>query len=375
VLEGKLTFQPTTAFHTQLRQRVDAYFEENKIKKSANAAMVLKTIFWFAWSWGTLALILAQVVPYPWAWLLWIAEGFGLACIGFNIGHDAIHGSYSEKPWVNKMLSWAFDLMGASSFTWSVAHNIIHHTYTNIQGVDDDLEPGPTMLFYPQPEKLRWIHRFQHLYAWFLYGFIGVIWVYLKDYVQVRRPNPQTGEKAKFLDLAQMMTGKALHTGLLLVLPLVVVDAPVWQIGLGYFLLLFAGGFTLAIVFQLAHCIEGVVFPTRPTDSEKMADAWAEHQLHTTANFGKTWLATFICGGLDHQIEHHLMPRICHIHYRKLAPIVQQCAREHGLPYVHNGAFLTAVGAHYRTLRRIGAGEEQLVPDWASGAAAPADAE
>jgi linoleoyl-CoA desaturase len=314
--------------------------------------MVFKTIFWFAWAWGACALTLAQVVPYPYAWLLWLAQGFGFACIGFNIGHDAIHGSYSEKRWVNRALSWSFDLMGASSYTWSVAHNVIHHTYTNIPGVDDDLEPGPTMVFYPQPTKL-W-HRFQHLYAWFLYGFIGVIWVYIKDYDQIRRPDPQTGKKAALKDVVQMLAGKAIHMGLLLVVPLFVVDAPIWQICVGYFLLLFAGGFTLAIVFQLAHCVEGVTFPTRPTDSEKMPEAWAEHQLRTTANFGKTWLATFICGGLDHQVEHHLMPRICHIHYPKLAPIVAQCAKDHGLPYVHNGSFFEAVGAHYRTLKKLG---------------------
>jgi linoleoyl-CoA desaturase len=238
-----------------------------------------------------------------------------------------------------------------------VAHNVIHHTYTNIPGVDSDLEPGPTMMFYPQEEKARPWHRFQHIYAWFLYCFVGFIWVYIKDFGQMGRPDPLTGKRATLADWAKVLGGKALHIGILLVAPLLVLDQPVWQTVVGYLLAIATGGFTLAIVFQLAHCIEGVQFPRIPGDANRMPEAWAEHQMRTTANFGKTPLATFICGGLDHQIEHHLMPRICHIHYRKLAPIVAQCAKEHGLPYVHNGSFFEAVGAHARTMKRLGRGD------------------
>lgn len=352
---GKLTFQTSSSFQAELRRRVDAYFQENNLSRAANGAMVAKTIFWLAFTYGAWALLLAQVTTFPVTLLLWITIGFGLACIGFNIGHDAIHGSYSEKPWVNSILAWSFDVMGASSYTWSIAHNTIHHTYTNIPGVDHDLEPGPWLVFYPQ--KTKFFHRFQHLYAWPLYSFVGFIWVYVKDYEQMRRKDPLTGRGASTSDWLKVLFGKLLHMGIFLVVPLFVLDAPKWQSLLGYTLMLATGGVTLAIVFQLAHCIEGVVFPRVPTEANKMSEPWAEHQMRTTANFGRTPLATFICGGLDHQIEHHLLPRICHIHYPKLAPIVAQCAKDHGLPYVHNGSFFEAVGAHYRTLKKIGNGE------------------
>ena len=356
MLTAKLTFaQPASDFQAELRRRVDAYFDERGLSRGANGKMMAKSAFWFAWTWGAWALTLSELVPFPASILVWFAQGFGLACIGFNIGHDAIHGSYSEKRWVNRALSWSFDLMGASSFTWSVAHNVVHHTYTNIPGVDDDLEPGPTMVFYPQ--KTRAFHRFQHFYAWFLYSFIGFIWVYIKDFDQIRRADPLTKKHARKRDVLHMLSGKVLHIGLLLVLSLVVMHQPVWQILLGYWLMLATGGVTLAIVFQLAHCVEGVEFPRIPANAQEMPEAWAAHQMRTTANFGKTPLATFVCGGLDHQIEHHLMPRICHIHYRALAPIVSQCAQDHGLPYIHNGSFFEAVGAHGRTLKRLGRGD------------------
>jgi len=356
VTSAKITFQQASPFQADVRRRVDAYFADKKISRAANSAMIAKTAFWWCFSWGVWALTLSQVVPFPAAILLWCAQGFGFACIGFNIGHDAIHGSYSEKNWVNKTLSWTFDIMGSSSFTWRIAHNTIHHTYTNIPGVDHDLEPGPTMVFYPQ--KTMFFHRFQHIYAWFLYSFVGVIWVYVKDFQQITRKDPLTGKGARPIDVAHMMFGKLLHLTMLLVIPFAVLEAPAWQIVVGYLLMLATAGTTLAIVFQLAHCVEGTAFPRLGEGSSKMSEPWADHQMRTTANFGKSALATFICGGLDHQIEHHLLPRICHIHYRALAPIIRECARAHGLPYIHNGSFAEAVGAHARRLRSLGRGEE-----------------
>lgn len=351
---GKLTFPPTSEFHVDLRRRVDAYFAERGVSRAANAAMVMKTVFWLVVTYGGLAVVVSESVPFLALLPLWMVVGFGLAGIGFNIGHDAIHGSYSEKRWVNALLSWTFDIMGASSFTWITAHNTVHHTYTNVPGVDGDLEAGFTLAFYPQQTRV-W-HRFQHIYAWLLYTLTGFVWVYVKDFDQMRRKDPLTGRGAGLRDWGKMLLGKALHVGIFLAMPLVVMDAPVWQVLLGYALMLGTAGLMLAVVFQLAHCIEGTIFPQSPRDGQRMSEPWAEHQLRTTANFGRTRLATFIVGGLDHQIEHHLMPRVCHIHYPKLAPIVEQCARDHGLPYIHNGSFFSAVAAHYRTMKRIGQG-------------------
>ena len=77
---------------------------------------------------------------------------------------------------------------------------------------------------------------------------------------------------------------------------------------------------------------------------------WARPYL--SRHFGVTPLCTFITGGLDHQIEHHLFPHICHIHYPKLAPIVRACAQQHGLPYLHSGSFFPALASSPRIFRR-----------------------
>ena len=76
--------------------------------------------------------------------------------------------------------------------------------------------------------------------------------------------------------------------------------------------------------------------------------------METTVDFApRSRLLAWYLGGLNFQVEHHLFSRVCHIHYPALAPIVKQTAREHGLPYHHNGTFLQAVGSHARTLYRL----------------------
>lgn len=354
---SKVTFSKSRRdFHNDLKERVERYFVENNLPRHATAAMVVKTIFWFSSTALLYALLLSDVLsPYPVATMAtWMVLGFCLACIGFNVGHDAIHGSYSDKKWVNGLLSWSFDFMGANSYTWSIAHNFVHHTYTNIPDVDKDIEPGPFIRLYPRYEGVYWFHRYQHFYAFFLYSLVSLIWVFVKDYEQIAQRDPRTGKYAPVTEFVKLFIGKALHIGILLVVPLLVIEQPLWLIGLGYFAMHLVGGFTLSIVFQLAHVVDGPEFP-RPDKKHEMNVSWAEHQLMTTANFsaGKE-LATFITGGLNHQVEHHLFPRICHIHYPKLAPIVRQCAQDHGLPYYESPTFLAAAASHARLLKKAG---------------------
>jgi linoleoyl-CoA desaturase len=349
-------------FQTDLKNRVDAYFARTGETRNANAAMYAKIAFWVGFTISSWLLVVtnAYAVAGAFAPLAFIGccmlVGFGLAAIGFNVGHDAIHGSLSEKKWVNNALSWSFDVMGASSYNWSIAHNFVHHTYTNIPGVDKDLENGGFIRLQPEAPRAA-AHRYQHWYAWVLYGVTSLVWLLTKDFEQMAIPDPRTGKPIPGREKAKIFVGKALHLTLFVALPALLVSLPWYWLVAGYLAMHAVAGFTLAVVFQLAHVVEDVQFPAAPLSGSVIDDPWAEHQLRTTANFGNTWLATFICGGLDHQIEHHLLPRVCHIHYRSLAPIVAQCARDHGLPYIHNGSFFDAVGSHGRVLKELGSSD------------------
>jgi len=348
------------ALQDELRARVDAYFADRGIKKTANAAMVTKTVFWLAAAVATFAVLVSGALPALLAWPVAALLGVVMAAVGFNVGHDAIHGAWSDNPRVNRLLAHTFDLLGASSTTWAEAHNFVHHTYTNVPGVDHDLDPGPFMVFHPEKSPSA-VHRYQHIYAFPLYLMTFIVWVFKKDFVQVLSADPRTGKRHAPGVIASVVGWKLAHFALFLGLPLVVSGYAPWVVVAGYLTMTAFAGLTLAVIFQLAHVVEGAAFPI-PDAAQRLEDGWMRHQLKTTANFAPDspfW--NFFTGGLNHQIEHHLFYKICHIHYPALAPIVADVARKHGAPYHVNATFSSALASHVRTMKRLGAPRLQVV--------------
>lgn len=246
-------------------------------------------------------------------------------------------------------------MLGASSYMWNIMHNQIHHTYTNIPEHDDDLNPIFLIRLNPE-KKLYKIHKFQHWYATLFYGFTSMSWVFLKDYVKIfeKEIGSFSNRKHPVKELVIMFGSKLLYYFVFIALPMIVLDLSWWQVLIGFILMHIAQGITLAIVFQLAHVVENTNFPT-PDEKGSIENNWAIHQLNTTANFAmKSKLATWFFGGLNYQIEHHLFPRICHVHYPAIAQIVEETAIAHNIPYIKNKTMWKAVRSHYRLLKKLG---------------------
>jgi linoleoyl-CoA desaturase len=360
----KLKFINTnqSAFYATARKRVDIYFKENGISKAANGLMWFKAAF-FTLSYFTLYGLILSGWFGAWA-MLGMAIGLGIfsAFIGFNICHDAIHGAFSKNGKINKAFSSLFYLIGANPYLWDISHNIVHHTYTNIPGHDEDIEVAPGLIRLDESEKINKIQRYQHIYAFLLYGLASLSWVLRKDYVkffqkQIGQYSTQHPKKEYF----NLFFFKFLYYFLFIAVPLMVLPLTWWQVAIGFILMHLAEGFVLGLVFQLAHVVEGTDFPV-PNEEGNVEEAWAEHQMRTTANFSpNSPLASFLLGGLNRQIEHHLFPKICHVHYPAIAGIVKETAKEFNLPYLENPTFFGALQSHYRTLRKLGkeAYEEQ----------------
>jgi linoleoyl-CoA desaturase len=352
----KVTFnnKNDSGFATVLKQRVDAYFQSGNISKYANAHMVLKTLFYFGGWLGVGGLVLSGHFSGPVMLLMMLVLGVFGAGIGFNIGHDAIHGSYSAHPRVNQMVSLAFEMVGANAYTWRIRHNILHHTYTNVMGSDGDLESMPLLRFCLKPGR-RWFHAYQHFYAPILYCFTSLVWVFKKDYKHIleERHDQRLKKKPPVHVYISLVGFKILHYFLFLILPFWVLDISVGQVVTGFLAMHFVLGFLLATVFQLGHCVEGPEFLNYPA-SGQINDSWAEHQLKTSSNFGSHFLNTWFCGGLNFQIEHHLFTGICHVHYKALSQIVRQTAREHNLPYNEFPSFFAGVRSHFKMLKFFG---------------------
>jgi linoleoyl-CoA desaturase len=351
-----LKFIPGTEslFYATIRSRVDDFFSKQQLSKHANTEMWAKTIFFLTGFLGIYLLILFNIFSPVIMLMLSVILGMFSAFVGFNVCHDAIHKSFSSNNTVNRFLSFTFNLVGANPYVWSITHNVVHHTYTNIPGHDEDIEIAPGLIRIAQEDKVTAIQRFQHWYAFPLYSMASLSWVFRKDFKKFfqHQIGAQRSKHPK-REYFKLFFYKALYYFLFIVSPLMVLNVSWWQFLLGFIALHVAQGLTMGLVFQLAHVVEGTTFPA-PNAKGNIEEAWAEHQMRTTANFAThSLLAAFFLGGLNRQIEHHLFPKVCHIHYGKISRIVKQAAMEFNLPYNENKTFLAALRSHYIILKKF----------------------
>jgi len=364
VAQSRLTFRRDNAFLAELRRRVDDYFHSSGRRRRDCPAMYLKTAIILA-VFGGLYLLLVFVAGAWWQ-ALPLAAGLGLsiAAIGFNIEHDGSHHSYSNHAWINRLAAMTMDLIGASSYVWHWKHVVIHHTYVNITGHDADIDIAVFGRLTPHQTRFRF-HRWQHFYLWPLYGLNVIKWHLYDDFRDVmlgrvgltRMPRPKRWELLGFVG------GKALFLTLAFGLPLLV--HPLWIVLLFYVLTVGLAGVVVSVVFQLAHCVEEAEFPLPQKNAGSMENAWAVHQVETTVNFARrSRVASWLLGGLNFQIEHHLFPRVSHINYPAISKLVEQTCRDFGVSYGEHTSFRAGLSSHFRWLRRMGArtaGGPQLI--------------
>jgi linoleoyl-CoA desaturase len=353
-------------FFPVLSRRVNAYFTENGITKYGNHNMVIKTIAMFAMYLGPFALMLAGVVTNPWAMLACCGVmGIGLAGIGMCVMHDANHGSYSKNDKINRIIGLSLNLVGGHAFNWKVQHNYLHHTYTNVHGLDQDIREKGILRFSPHAPLAKY-HKLQHIYAFLLYGLMTFSWILTKDYQQMaefRKKGYDKTIRANFAsEVAILIISKLVYFGYIAVLPIMVLDISFLTWFAGFFFMHWVAGFTLAMIFQMAHLIEETDHHPFPHDTGTIDNQWAIHQLETTANFGTgNRLLNWYAGGLNFQVEHHLFPGICHIHYKAISKIVRETAEEYGIAYYEKPSLWAALASHYRLLWKLGHGKPVIM--------------
>ena len=355
-------------FYPTLRARVNDYFTERNLSHHANAAMIVKTVVLLLVYFIPYVVMLAGWVTNPWIVIgLWGIMGLGMAGLGMSVMHDANHGAYSRYKWVNNVMGSLLNILGGNAAFWKIQHNVLHHTYTNVEGTDEDIAAPGVLRFSPHAKR-RGIHRFQHLYAWFLYGMMTLPWFTSKELSQLFRYRKmgliKSGKPWRNL-LIQSIVWKLVYYTYAIILPLLFIPAPWWVILIGFALMHYVAGFLLGMIFQTAHVMPTSEFP-QPDEAGTLENNWAVHQLLTTTNYApKSRIMSWYVGGLNFQIEHHLFPNICHIHYKKISRIVAETAQEFGLPYHSQRNFFQAVREHARMLYVLGhtdSWQPQLAP-------------
>ncbi len=344
----------TLSVHNELRKQVNDYFQSANIEATGNHKLYWKAAILLS-SYIFVYIHLIFFTPIVWIAIPECALlGLLTAGIGFNIMHDGAHGSFSKNQTINNMAAFSLDCLGASSFMWNVKHNMVHHSFTNIDGVDDDIDAKPFLRMCDTQKHYK-AHKYQHLYFWFLYSLLYIFWVFYTDYKKYfsKHVGSVPLKKLKLKDHFTFWGFKVLYVVLYMALPIYFCGFGPWLIG--YLVYGSVGGFVLSIVFQLAHTVEETSFPQVVVATNKIEDEWAVHQLKTTANFAtKNKFITWCVGGLNFQIEHHLFPKVSHIHYPVISQIIKKACAELGVPYIEHQKMYAAIGSHVSHLKKMG---------------------
>ena len=354
---AKVTFNNSNAvFFNGLKKDVDQYFKTQNIKKTGDYRLFAKTLVLIPLSVALYIIILTNGTTMN-TWLLVLLSavlGLSLASIGFNVMHDACHGSYSSKKWVNELMGYTINTLGGNAFIWKQKHNVVHHTYTNVDGVDDDIAKSPLIR---QCHTQKWVpaHKVQHLYLPFVYAITSFAWAFIMDFTKY------FSKKVYTTPLNKMNAKEHIIFWFSKVMYVVAyVAVPYYFLGGATFAVFFCAmhffkGNALALVFQLAHVVEETEFESAGLEDKQIENEFAIHQVKTTANFAmKNMFVNWYVGGLNFQIEHHLFPRISHVHYPALSPIVQKHCAMHGLSYNNNDTMIGAIISHWRFMKELG---------------------
>jgi len=353
---------PKDSFHRTVIMKVNGYFRKNRLSPYADARMWLKTaVMLFLYFAPYVLIVTGFGAGQPWLFFgCWFVMGWGMVGIGTSVMHDAHHGTYSPDKKVNNLIGYILEIIGGYTVNWKIQHNVLHHTFTNVSGLDEDIDSIKLLRFSPR-QPLRWYHRYQYIYVWFFYMLMTLFWMTAKDFLQVfryKKHNLLAGQKVSLGQaLFRITMYKLFYYSYILVLPLFFSGMPWYYVIAGFLLMHFTAGLFLSCIFQPSHIVETSSFalPVGSGGKKHIEESWAEHEVKNTTDFApRSRLLTWFIGGLNYQIEHHLFTGICHVHYPKLAPLVRAAAEAHGIPYHVEPTFWQALKGHVQMLKKLG---------------------
>jgi linoleoyl-CoA desaturase len=348
--------QNELAFSETLKRRVNDYFNSKNISQKGNFWMYFKAIILLTtYILSFLMVILLPLEPSSGV-MIAILMGIGEAGIGMSVMHDAAHGAFSKRKWVNSLLASSMFILGSNVLNWKIQHNLLHHTYTNIYGFDQDISTKAAIRLCDHA-PLRKFNRYQFIYAFLLYGLMTISKLFsdINQLLEFNRSGLTISQnRSGGKEMIVLIISKIVYFATLIVLPILFSPFSWWQVLIGFLLMHLTAGIIMSVIFQMAHVVEGTEQPL-PDEKGIIHHEWLVHQLRTTADFApKNIILNWYVGGLNFQVEHHLFSNICHIHYKKIAPIVRKTAMEFGIEYNVKPTFLKALKSHVKRLKELG---------------------
>jgi len=341
-----------STFPKVLRRRLDKFFADQNISPKADRTMWVKIatgLAVLAGSW----IALYAFNPDSWKFVvIYLLGGLAQTFLLLNIAHDSNHNAISSLPSVNKTLNYVFDLCGISSYMWRILHHRGHHSCINIHGEDDALTGRGLLRFTPHEPRTR-LQRFQHIYALFLYALFSLDYVFVRDFECFFFPAHDYLKRTRHpaREYAILFAGKGFYLTYMLILPVLVLGKSLLLVAVAFLLVHLIVGLTVALVFQTTHTVDNTYFPSGRAEF----DNGVYHIFATTADYATTSpIVSWLTGGLNHHIVHHLCPFVCHTHYAPLTQIVKETAEEFGVPYRQNPTMTRAIWHHLILLRQLG---------------------
>ena len=341
-----------SSFPKVLRRRLESFFADAELSPKADRTMWSKIgagIAVLGGSWIALYIL----HPVSWAFVaLYLLGGLAQTFLLLNIAHDSNHNAISSRPVVNKTLNYVFDLCGISSYMWRILHHRGHHSCINLHGEDDAIEGRGLFRFTPHDPRTP-LHRFQHIYALFLYALFSLEYVFVRDFQSFFAPAHDylTRNRHPLREYVILFAGKAFYLTYMLVLPVLVMKESVLLVATAFFLVHLIVGLSVVLVFQTTHVIEDTYFPLTRGEFEN----GVYHVFATTADYATdNPVVGWLVGGLNHHVVHHLCPYVCHTHYAPLTRIVKETAQEFGVPYRQHATMTGAVWHHLMLLKQLG---------------------
>lgn len=343
-------------FSETLKKRVNDYFKTKNISQKGNFSMYIKALILLSIYIFSFCILVFFPIGAFFGIIMSILMGIGEAGIGMSVMHDAAHGAFSKKKWVNSLFASTMFILGSNVFNWKVQHNLLHHTYTNIYGFDQDISTKAGIRLCNHA-PLKKYNRFQFVYAFLLYGMMTISKLFsdLGQLVEfnkngITKEQKTNGTKEIFV----LVVTKLLYFTIVLGLPFMFSSYLWFEILIGFLIMHLTAGIIMSVIFQMAHVVEGADQPL-PDKNGVIHHEWLVHQLATTTDFApKNFILNWYVGGLNFQIEHHLFSNICHIHYKRIAPIVRQTAQEYGITYNVKPTFAIALKSHVVRLKELG---------------------
>jgi linoleoyl-CoA desaturase len=347
-------------FFKELNETVDKLFREQGIAKTGNRIMIFKIIMYFSLDILFYSLMINAGTTTGF-YVFYLLTGLSVLLTAFNVSHDAAHGVAVKSKALNKFLfSLSFNLQGNNAYVWGKHHNESHHLYTNVEGSDIDVLNNP-LFRMTEHQPLKWFHRYQYLYAPFLYLLYSINWFFFRETLMLVNVSSRTIKiHIPRNEVIKLVLYKLLYIGYMAILPVYMLP-----FGWGHVLLAFIlNHFIVSLIFVgvlgVSHLSDYVAHPV-PGPDNKLDMSWPKLQMCTSVDYNAgSKFFNWTLGGFNAHALHHLLPHVCHVHYLKILPIFRELAHKHGLTYMEM-PYRESLAAHFRFLKVMGR-QEHFIP-------------